>query len=243
MDIRIKIDLDPELLSRYDVIDKLGKGGSGILYKGVDKYSNAHVAIKKTYDYLICNTESEKLFREIRFLEHFRSHPNIILLQNVIVATNNNDVYLIFELMETNLFNVIRAKLLTDQHIKYISYQLLKAVKYIHSANVIHRDLKPGHILINSDSKVKINDFSLAIIDSDSEDYKMTDYASTRWYRAPEILLNAYEYNKSVDMWSIGCILGEMINGRTLFPGNSTINQIGLILELTGKPNDQDIGK
>jgi mitogen-activated protein kinase 15 len=221
----------------------LGKGGSGILYKAIDKESGRKVAIKKTYDYLSCNNESEKLYREIRFLEHFGSHPNIIYLQNVMASTNNHDIYLIFDLMESNLFNVIRGKMLSDQHIKYIAYQLLKAVKFVHSANVIHRDLKPSHILINSDSKVKINDFSLAIIHSDSEDYKMTDYSSTRWYRAPEILLNAYEYDKSVDMWSIGCILGEMLNGRTLFPGNSTINQIGLILEVTGKPDDTDICK
>jgi mitogen-activated protein kinase 15 len=147
-----------------------------------------------------------------------------------------------FELMDSNLFNVIRAKILSDKHIKYITYQLIKAVKYIHSANVIHRDLKPTNILINRESNVKINDFSLAIIDSDNEeDYKITDYSSTRWYRAPEILLNAYSYNKSVDMWSIGCILGEMLNCRTVFPGNSTLNQISLILEVTGKPNESDI--
>jgi mitogen-activated protein kinase 15 len=146
--------------------------------------------------------------------------------------------------MEANLFNTIRGNILTEQHIKYITYQILKAIKYIHSADIIHRDLKPSHILMNNDSRIKIDDFSLAIIENGTnEDYKITDYTSTRWYRAPEILLNAYSYDKSVDIWSIGCIIGEMLNGRTLFPGSCTINQIGLILELTGKPDDTDISK
>lgn len=160
-------------------------------------------------------------------------------------GSNDRDIYLVFELMEANLFNVIRAHILTEIHIKYITYQILKALKYIHSADIMHRDLKPSHILINADSSIKIADFSLAKSTSilDEYSYKITDYMAMRWYRAPEILLSATNYDQSVDMWSIGCIIGEMINGKTLFPGSCTLNQITLILELTGRPNSEDIGK
>jgi mitogen-activated protein kinase 15 len=146
--------------------------------------------------------------------------------------------------MEANLFNIIRANILTEPHIKYITYQILKAVKYIHSCDIMNRDLKPSHILLNSDSKTKLADFALSKSTNieDEYSYKITDYIATRWYRAPEILLEATFYDKAVDLWSIGCILGEMILNRTVFPGNCTLNQLDLIVQLTGRPSEEDIG-
>ena len=139
---------------------------------------------------------------------------------------------------------MICSKILTDIHIKYITFQLIKALKYIHSANIIHRDLTTNNIMIDKNSNAKIVDFSLAISlnDKSSCNFAINDYIQTRWYRAPELLLNAVIYDQSVDMWSVGCILAEMIIGKILFKGNSTINQLSLIMELIGVPTADEIG-
>lgn len=116
-------------------------------------------------------------------------------------------------------------------------------MKYIHSGELIHRDLKPSNILINSECLVKLADFGLArsLAVSDDDDPVRTEYVATRWYRAPEILLGSTKYAKAVDMWSIGCIVGELITNRAIFPGNSTLNQIEKVLELVGKPTHEDV--
>ena len=122
-------------------------------------------------------------------------------------------------------------------------YQLLKALKFIHSAGIVHRDLKPSNILINSDSLIKVCDFGLArsVMSLTGKDIIMTDYVATRWYRAPEVLLGSTKYNTQADMWSVGCIFGELLNGTPMFPGTSTLSQLNKILEVTGKPNKEDI--
>ena len=108
-------------------------------------------------------------------------------------------------------------------------------MKYIHSAEIIHRDLKPSNVLLNSDCLAKVADFGLARSfgkDDTEGDVVFTEYIATRWYRAPEIVLGSQKYTKAIDMWSVGCILAEMITGKATFPGKSTLNQIELILEL-----------
>jgi len=141
---------------------------------------------------------------------------------------------------------VIRAGILEDIHKQYIMYQLLKAIKYMHSASVLHRDMKPSNLLLNSECFLKVADFglarSIAALENDSEVSPiLTDYVATRWYRAPEILLGSTKYTKGVDIWSIGCILGELIGGKPMFPGTSTMNQLEKIIEVTGKPSQDDI--
>jgi len=114
----------------------------------------------------------------------------------------------------------------------------------LHSADLIHRDLKPSNILINSDCSIKLCDFDLArsvTSTGDDTNFKLTDYAATRWYRAPEILLGSTVYSKAVDMWTIGCLLAELIIGKPIFQGTSTLNQIEKVLELIGKPKPEDI--
>jgi len=236
--------VEQHILERYELIQKLGKGAYGIVWKVMDKKYKQHVALKKVFDAFHNATDAQRTYREVMFLQELNGHENIIRLRNIIKAENNKDLYLVFDFMETDLHHVIRAGILEEVHKQYVIYQLLKGLKYMHSADLIHRDLKPSNILINSDCHIKIGDFGLArslTSTGDDTNIKLTDYVATRWYRAPEILLGSTKYSKSVDMWSVGCILGELIVGKALFQGTSTLNQIEKVLELIGKPKPDDI--
>ena len=128
------------------------------------------------------------------YLQHLNGHENIIRLLSVIRAQNNKDLYLVFDLMETDLHLIIRAKILKPIHKKFILYQLFKSLKYLHSAVLVHRDLKPSNMLINSDCIMKLADFGLARSVKENrfgEAPIVSDYIATRWYRAPEILLGS----------------------------------------------------
>lgn len=113
---------------------------------------------------------------------------------------------------------------------------------------MLHRDIKPSNILLNSDCLVKVCDFGLARTASQAQNDLnngtqpvLTDYVATRWYRAPEILLGSTSYTYGVDIWAVGCILGELLNGKPIFPGSSTMNQLDRILEVTGRPSQEDV--
>jgi mitogen-activated protein kinase 15 len=182
------------------------------------------------------------------FLQMMNGHDNIVKLHNVFRAENDKDIYLVFEFMETDLHAVIRANILEDIHKAYVIYQLLKAMKYMHTGELLHRDLKPSNLLLNSECLMKVADFGLArsvhTVAGGKDNMVnpvLTDYVATRWYRAPEILLGSTKYTKGVDMWSVGCIMAELLIGKPLFPGTSTMNQISRILPVTGFPTQEDI--
>eukprot|EP01097_Dermamoeba_algensis_P010268 TRINITY_DN750_c4_g2_i1.p1 TRINITY_DN750_c4_g2~~TRINITY_DN750_c4_g2_i1.p1 ORF type:complete len:451 (+),score=122.30 TRINITY_DN750_c4_g2_i1:118-1470(+) len=239
-------DVDKHVLRKYEINQKLGKGAYGIVWKAVEKKINSTIALKKIFDAFQNATDAQRTFREIMFLQELSDHENIIKLLNVIKADNDKDIYLVFEYMETDLHAVIRAGILQEIHKIYVVYQLLKALKYMHSANVLHRDIKPSNLLLNSECLVKVADFGLArsVAHLESEtpaNPVLTDYVATRWYRAPEILLGSTKYTKGVDMWSVGCILGELLGGKPMFPGTSTMNQLDRIIEVTGRPSSEDI--
>jgi len=239
-------DIDAHITVKYEVLQKLGKGAYGIVWKVKDKESNEIYALKKIFDAFHNATDAQRTFREIIFLQELADHDNIITLLDVMKADNDRDIYLVFEFMESDLHAVIRANILEDIHKRFIIYQLLKAFKYMHSANVIHRDMKPSNLLLNSECLLKVADFGLArLMDAPKEDGSktqvLTDYVATRWYRAPEILLGSNNYTKAVDMWSIGCILGELLGAKPMFPGTSTMNQIDRILAILGRPSKEDL--
>ncbi|XP_064109616.1 mitogen-activated protein kinase 14-like [Macrobrachium nipponense] len=135
--------------------------------------------------------------------------------------------------------SIVKTQKLTDDHVQFLIYQVLRGLKYIHSAGIIHRDLKPSNIAVNEDCELKILDFGLAR-PTESE---MTGYVATRWYRAPEIMLNWMHYNQTVDIWSVGCIMAELLTGRTLFPGADHIDQLTKIMKLVGTPSTDLIDK
>lgn len=114
--------------------------------------------------------------------------------------------------------------------VQYFLYQLLRGLKYVHSANVLHRDLKPSNLLMNANCDLKIGDFGLARTTSETD--FMTEYVVTRWYRAPELLLSCSEYTSAIDVWSVGCIFGEIMTREPLFPGKDYVHQLRLITEV-----------
>lgn len=239
-------EIDKHVLRRYEVTQRLGKGAYGIVWKAIDKKTGETVALKKIFDAFQNATDAQRTFREIMFLQELRDHENIVRLDNVLKAENDRDIYLVFEYMETDLHAVIRANILKEIHKQYILYQLFKALHYMHSGNVLHRDMKPSNLLLNSECFLKVADFglarSIASLENDAvENPVLTDYVATRWYRAPEILLGSTKYTKGVDMWSVGCILGELLGGKPMFPGTSTMNQLDRIIEVTGRPSQDDI--
>ncbi|CDW51969.1 Pkinase domain containing protein [Trichuris trichiura] len=242
-------EVDDHIESQYYIRRRLGKGAYGIVWKATDRKSGKVVALKKIFDAFRNQTDAQRTYREIMLLQELRLHPNIIKLLKVIKAVGDRDIYLIFEYMDTDLHNVIKKQdILRPIHVQFITYQLFCAVLYLHSANVIHRDLKPSNVLLDVNCTVKLADFGLArsltgLENSlDSTSYpELTEYVATRWYRAPEILLAAKHYTKGVDMWSLGCIIGEMHSGKPLFTGTSTINQIERIIKTVPRPSKSDI--
>jgi len=226
---------------RYKVLEFIGEGAYGIVVRALDAQadpSDNQVAIKKIspFDH---QTYCQRTLREIKILLHFQ-HENIIGVKNILRAgtlESMQNLYIVQEYMETDLYKLLRSQQISNEHICYFLYQILRGLKYIHSANVIHRDLKPSNLLLNTNCDLKIIDFGLARVADMGNDVQIyTEYVATRWYRAPEVMLNSRSYSISMDMWSVGCILAEMIQNRPLFPGRHYLDQLNLILEVVGSP-------
>ncbi|KAI5428602.1 mitogen-activated protein kinase homolog MMK2 [Lathyrus oleraceus] len=224
-------------------IHPVGRGASGIVCSAVNVETCEKVAIKKVGNAFDNRINAKRILREIKLLQHM-DHENVIVLKDIIrppQKENFNDVYIVYELMDTDLHQIIRSnQRLTDDHCWYFLYQLLRGLKYIHSANILHRDLKPSSLLLNSDCDLKIGDFGLARTTCETD--FMTEYVVTRWYRAPELLLNCSKYTAAIDIWSVGCILGEIVTRQPLFPGKDYVHQLRLITELIGSPDDTSLG-
>lgn len=231
--------------SRYQMIRPVGHGAYGVVVAASDQLSGKSVAIKKitnTFEDLI---DAKRIVREIRLMLHL-SHPNIISLVDLLPPPSLSefeDTYIVTDLMETDLHRLIQSKEeISAQHICFIMYQLVCALRYLHSAHVIHRDLKPSNILVNKDCCIKLCDFGLARGTSDERETEkdamdMTEYVVTRWYRAPELLL-ASHYTSQIDVWSIGCIMAELFTRKAIFPGHDHVHQLSLITQLLGSPDD-----
>nr|ACH63244.1 mitogen activated protein kinase [Rheum australe] len=232
-----------EVTAKYrPPIMPIGRGAYGIVWSVLNSETNEMVAMKKIANAFDNYMDAKRTLREIKLLRHF-DHENIIGLRDVVpppIRSGFTDVYIATELMDTDLHQIIRSnQILTEEHCQYFMYQILRGLKYIHSANVIHRDLKPSNLLINACCDLKICDFGLARPTCGNE--HMTEYVVTRWYRAPELLLNSSDYTSAIDIWSVGCIFMELMNRKPLFPGRDHVHQMHLLTELLGTPLESDI--
>eukprot|EP00252_Welwitschia_mirabilis_P022696 TRINITY_DN6222_c0_g3_i1.p1 TRINITY_DN6222_c0_g3~~TRINITY_DN6222_c0_g3_i1.p1 ORF type:complete len:378 (+),score=57.65 TRINITY_DN6222_c0_g3_i1:500-1633(+) len=224
-------------------IRPIGRGAYGIVCSAVNSATKEEVAIKKIGNAFDNRIDAKRTLREIKLQCHM-DHENILAIKDIIQPPDRNkfnDVYIVYELMDTDLHQIIRSSQpLTEDHCQYFLYQILRGLKYIHSANILHRDLKPGNLLLNANCDLKICDFGLARTTSETD--FMTEYVVTRWYRAPELLLNCSEYTAAIDVWSVGCIFMEILKREPLFPGKDYVQQLKLITELLGSPDNSDLG-
>lgn len=238
-------ECEPNIHRRFDVERKIGRGCYGVIFQVRDLEIGDTVAIKKIVDAFRGATDAQRTYREICYLRELRGHRNIIGLQEVIKSLKDNDIYLVTEIMDCDLQRALRSTGFQMVHYGYITYQLARALRYIHSAGVVHRDLKPSNILLNGDCLVKICDFGLArsfLRAADGDAPKMTGYISTRWYRPPEAILESNRCCPSTDQWALGCVVAEMhARGKPLLGGTSTLNMLELMIELLGKPPRHDL--
>ncbi|XP_041081204.1 mitogen-activated protein kinase 14A-like isoform X2 [Polyodon spathula] len=209
-----------EVPVRYTGLTPVGSGAYGTVCGAIDQRTKEKVAIKKLYRPFQSLIHAKRAYRELRLLRHIQ-HENVICLLNVFTPDSSPDTfqtfYMVMPFVDQDLSHIMKKGKLTDKMISYILYQILQGLKYIHSAGIVHRIL----------------DFGLAR-HAESE---MTGYVVTRWYRAPEIILNWMHYTQTVDIWSVGCILAELITGHVLFPGKDYFDQLKLIMKLTGTPH------
>jgi len=226
----------------------LGRGSFGVVTTALDTVSKQQIAIKRIRPYSNDEWDARHTIREIRLMKLLKDHPNVITLYDLSLFEEKAELYMMMELMDCDLHRIIQSKqALSDQHYKCFTKQLLEGIKAMHSVGVFHRDLKPGNILVAKDCQLRITDFGLArymddqTLAGNNRENPMTEYVVTRWYRCPELLLAPNRpYTEAVDMWSIGCILGELINRKPLFPGKSHAHQVQLVFELKGYKGPSD---
>ncbi|TKY54065.1 Mitogen-activated protein kinase 16 [Spatholobus suberectus] len=235
--------------SRYRIEEVIGKGSYGVVCSAYDTHTGEKVAIKKINDIFEHVSDATRILREIKLLRLLR-HPDIVEIKHILLPPSRRefkDIYVVFELMESDLHEVIKANDdLTPEHYQFFLYQLLRGLKYIHTANVFHRDLKPKNILANADCKLKICDFGLARVAFNDTPTAIfwTDYVATRWYRAPELCGSFFsKYTPAIDIWSIGCIFAELLTGKPLFPGKNVVHQLDLMTDFLGTPSPEAIAR
>ncbi|KAI1729007.1 protein kinase domain-containing protein [Ditylenchus destructor] len=218
----------------------IGYGAFGVVWSVTDPRDHKRVALKKMPNVFQNLASCKRVFRELRMLASFQ-HDNVLSLLDILQPTNPHffqEIYVLTELMQSDLHKIIVSpQPLTADHIKVFVYQILRGLKYLHSANVLHRDIKPGNLLVNSNCILKICDFGLARIWDSTDTQNMTHEVVTQYYRAPELLMGTRRYTGAVDVWSVGCIFAELLGRRILFQAQGPIEQLNLIIDLLGTPS------
>ncbi|XP_014785578.1 cyclin-dependent kinase 1 [Octopus bimaculoides] len=229
----------PGNMDDYLKIEKIGEGTYGVVYKGRHKRTNRIVALKK----IRLESEEEGIpstaIREISFLREM-VHDNIVSLEDVLMQEGK--LYLVFEYLSMDLKkymdSIPSGKYMDTKLVKSYLHQILQGILYCHQRRLLHRDLKPQNLLIDTSGTIKLADFGLArAFGIPCRAY--THEVVTLWYRAPEILLGYQRYSTALDIWSIGCIFAEMVTKRPLFNGDSEIDQLFRIFRTLSTPNEE----
>mmetsp|Transcript_90540 Transcript_90540/g.157054 ORF Transcript_90540/g.157054 Transcript_90540/m.157054 type:complete len:887 (+) Transcript_90540:196-2856(+) len=219
-------------MNKYDVLGVVGEGAYGVVLKCKNKDTNEIVAIKKFKESEDDEIVRKTTLREVKILRFMR-HENIVQLKEAF--RRKGKLYLVFEFVEKSMLDILEANPngVDTEAVRLLTCQLARAIDYCHRHDVIHRDIKPENLLINPiDNALRLCDFGFAR--TMTTDQPLTDYVATRWYRAPELLLGSTHYGKDVDIWALGCIMGELTDGQPLFAGESEVDQLYVIQKVMG---------
>ncbi|KAJ0035499.1 hypothetical protein Pint_25032 [Pistacia integerrima] len=230
----------PRRADTFEKLDKIGQGTYSNVYKARDTLTGQIVALKKVrFDNL--EPESVKFMaREILILRRL-DHPNVVKLEGLVTSRMSCSLYLVFKYMEHDLAGLAASPGIkfTEPQVKCYMHQLLSGLEHCHNRNVLHRDIKGSNLLLDNEGILKIADFGLASFFDPNHKQPMTSRVVTLWYRPPELLLGATDYGVSVDLWSAGCILAELLAGKPIMPGRTEVEQLHKIFKLCGSPSEE----
>lgn len=226
-------------VEEFHCLNRIEEGTYGVVYRARDKQTNEIVALKR----LKMEKEKEGFpitsLREINTLLKAQ-HPNIVTVREIVVGSNMDKIYIVMDYVEhdlKSLMEVMQQPFLVGE-VKTLMLQLLQAVAHLHDNWILHRDLKTSNLLLSHRGILKVGDFGLAR-EYGSPLKHYTPIVVTMWYRAPELLLGVKEYSTPIDMWSVGCIFGELLTMKPLFPGKSDIDQLNRIFKDLGTPSEK----
>ncbi|CAH8458653.1 unnamed protein product [Schistosoma turkestanicum] len=225
-------------VAEFEKLNRIGEGTYGIVYRARDTVSKEVVALKKVRMENVRDGIPISSLREITLLLSIK-HPNVVHLREVVVGRSLDSIFLVMEYCEQDMASLLdnMPNPFTESQVKCIMLQIFKGLRYLHENFIIHRDLKVSNLLMNDKGLVKIADFGLSRPTHSHN--PMTPCVVTLWYRAPEILLGDKNQTKAIDIWSAGCIMGELLLHKPLLPGKTEVHQLELIIDLLGTPNDQ----
>ncbi|XP_020246185.1 probable serine/threonine-protein kinase At1g54610 [Asparagus officinalis] len=227
----------PRRADSFEKLDKIGQGTYSSVYRARDLETGKIVALKKVR-FVNMDPESVRFMaREIHILRKL-DHPNVIKLEGIVTSRMSSNLYLVFEYMEHDLAGLAATPGIkfTEPQVKCFMRQLLSGLDHCHSCGVLHRDIKGANLLIDSNGNLKIGDFGLASVFNPEKKQPLTSRVVTLWYRPPELLLGATEYDVAIDLWSAGCILAELLFGKPIMPGRTEVEQLHKIFKLCGSP-------
>ncbi|KAJ4895212.1 Protein kinase superfamily protein [Raphanus sativus] len=233
------VDWAPRRASTFEKLEKIGQGTYSSVYRARDLIHNKIVALKKVrFD--LNDIESVKFMaREIIVMRRL-DHPNVLKLDALITAHVSSSLYLVFEYMDHDLLGLssLPGVKFSEPQVKCYMQQLLSGLEHCHRRGVLHRDIKASNLLIDRNGVLKIADFGLATFFDPAKTIPLTSRVVTLWYRPPELLLGASHYGVGVDLWSTGCILGELYAGKPILPGKTEVEQLHKIFKLCGSPTE-----
>ncbi|KAL0732551.1 hypothetical protein Bca4012_008760 [Brassica carinata] len=230
----------PRKADSFEKLEKIGQGTYSNVYKARDLETNQIVALKKVRFANMDPDSVRFMAREIIILRRL-DHPNVMKLEGLITSRVSGSLYLIFEYMDHDLSGLASTPgvKFSEAQIKCYMKQLLHGLEHCHSRGVLHRDIKGSNLLLDQNNNLKLGDFGLANFYGPHQNQPLTSRVVTLWYRPPELLLGSTDYGITVDMWSTGCILAELFNGKPIMPGRTEVEQLHKIFKLCGSPSEE----
>ncbi|KAJ4826295.1 hypothetical protein Tsubulata_004046 [Turnera subulata] len=219
---------------------EIGQGTYSTVYQAREVETGKMVALKKVRFDTYQPESIRFMAREILILRRL-DHPNIMKLEGIITSRISTSLYLVFEYMEHDLAGLITSPEInfSEAQVKCYMKQLLCAIEHCHVNGIMHRDIKSSNILVNNEGILKLADFGLANVLSSRNKQQLTSRVVTLWYRAPELLMGSTSYGVSADLWSIGCVLAEILTGKPFIKGRTEVEQLHKIFKLCGSPPDE----